>query len=131
MTELQHPIPASDLSDGEPQANLCGNSPDCLCENCCERRHRELARETEGYQAAGQLADYINRTMQSPGDFVKGMHRQHRTLQQGFTGLCVEWMEHLARLKDGEYDGRNDASVQLAKRLVKSKAWKDRYLPYI
>jgi len=45
--------------------------------------------------------------------------------------MVVAWIEHLARLKAGEYDVRNEASVKFARELVKTEAWKEKYLPYI
>lgn len=43
------------------------------------------------------------------------MTREHRTLQQTFTRVCVEWL--LALSKQEYYDDRNAASVKLAKDL--------------
>jgi len=42
------------------------------------------------------------------------MENQHRTLQQGFTRLCVAWLKRLAE-PDYHYDDRNKASVRLAR----------------
>ena len=50
-------------------------------------------------------------------EFVNEMAREHRTLQQGFTGLCLAWLEHLANLPENHYDGRNEASVKIAKQI--------------
>ncbi len=49
--------------------------------------------------------------------FVKEMGREHRTLQQGFTRLCRAWLLHLARLEECHYDLRNEASVELARKI--------------
>lgn len=43
------------------------------------------------------------------------MLREHRTLQQTFTRVCVEWLFALS--KQEFYDDRNAASVKLAKDL--------------
>lgn len=53
----------------------------------------------------------------------------HRTIQQGFTRLCVTWLERLAEQKD--YDLRNEKSVELAKRFVERFKITERYLPII
>lgn len=54
------------------------------------------------------------------GEFVYTMSRDHRTLQQAFTRLCVAWIKDLAeREKEQCYDARNEASVKLAKEIVK------------
>jgi len=51
-------------------------------------------------------------------EFVKEMSYEHRTLQQCFTGICLAWLTHLAGLKEFEYDGRNEASVRIAKMIL-------------
>lgn len=53
-------------------------------------------------------------------EFVEAMAIQHRTHQQGFTTLCLAWLTHLAALEEGkgEYDGRNEASVQVARKIL-------------
>jgi len=51
--------------------------------------------------------------------FAQEMAKQHRTLQQSFTGLCMEWMKELARMDECNcYDGRNEASVKLGTAIV-------------
>jgi len=50
--------------------------------------------------------------------FVREMGREHRTLQQGFTRLCRAWFLHLATLKEFQYDLRNEASVELARKIM-------------
>ena len=52
--------------------------------------------------------------------FVNTMSRQHRTIQQRFTKLCVAWLKRLAATSDGHYDERNEASVLFA-RSIKDK----------
>ena len=49
--------------------------------------------------------------------FVREMAREHRTLQQGFTRLCRAWLLHLASLEEPHYDLRNEASVELARKI--------------
>lgn len=44
------------------------------------------------------------------------MAREHRTLQQTFTKLCVDWLKQLAVME--YYDDRNEASVEFAKSLM-------------
>ena len=51
-------------------------------------------------------------------DVIKGMAIEHRTLQQAFTGLCLKWLCHLAELPENRYDGRNEASVKMAKAIL-------------
>ena len=49
--------------------------------------------------------------------FIREMGREHRTLQQGFTRLCRAWFLYLASLEECHYDLRNEASVELAKKI--------------
>ena len=49
---------------------------------------------------------------------IRELSRTHRTLQQIFTLMVCKWFEYLASLKEGQYDERNKASVELAKKLV-------------
>jgi hypothetical protein len=77
------------------------------------------------------VSDFCNSFTPDNKGFVEGMSREHRTLQQAFTGLAVSWLMHLASLKDGEFDGRNEASVQLAKKLLDGKDRYDLALPMI
>lgn len=86
---------------------------------------------TTAKEAAEALANFSNNMGHVPAEFVQEMARQHRTLQQNCTGLMMAWLMHLASLKEGEYDLRNEASVQLAKKLLEGKDKYDVYLPFI
>lgn len=56
-------------------------------------------------------------------EFCKAMSLEHRTLQQSFTRLCIEWLRFCADLEDWQTDPRNEASVR-ASRIIK-KALED------
>lgn len=87
--------------------------------------------ERKGKQLARAITDYLGDSKNSRF-VVMGMAQEHRTLQQCFTGLCVRWLEHLASLRDGQFDLRNQASVELARKLAQTDVWADaKYLPYI
>ena len=51
-------------------------------------------------------------------DFCEAMSREHRTLQQSFTRLCIHWLRYCSELKN--YDGRNEASVIVGKIVAKA-----------
>lgn len=51
------------------------------------------------------------------------MTREHRTLQQMFTRLCVDWLKQLSEVE--YYDDRNKASVEFAKSLISVPEVKD------
>ena len=76
-----------------------------------------------------QVEDFLNDYSFSPKEFCKVMStRTHRTIQQSFTRLCVEWLKTCAS-EDYRTDGRNEASHQVAKELLEGKD--DITLPFI
>lgn len=62
--------------------------------------------------------------------FCKLFSREHRTIQQGFTRLCVEWLKTCAS-DNYCYDGRNEASHEVAKKLLENICEDDISLPFI
>lgn len=88
--------------------------------------------KSKGEVLAQEVSDMLNGFASTEMiNFVKQMGREHRTLQQLFTKLCVRWFEHLHDCGErGQYDGRNEASVQLA-RAIFEKCYEDVHLPLI
>ena len=82
-----------------------------------ETYYRDKFRDEEMDKVVKPLFDLINGGMIKKL-FIEKATRQHRTLQQGFTSLCLAWLQHLSTLNSGEYDGRNEASVRLAKEIM-------------
>jgi hypothetical protein len=81
-------------------------------------------------EMAEELARFLNNFSCRPSeDLVKAMLLQHRTLQQAFSRFCLRWFESLAETPHG-FDKRNEASVELAKEIVKIDKRK-RSLPLI
>lgn len=105
---------------------------ECICESCCETHMRNQKLNAAGQEIADQITNYLN-GQSDLKPFLRGMSVQHRTLQQCFTRLCVEWMNHLAKLEEGRgYDLRNEQSVKFAKKLVATDIWQEsQYLPHI
>lgn len=70
---------------------------------------------------AKELTNIITNHLNTFGDkseaFNEAMSREHRTLQQNFTRLCLKWLEHVA---SDEYstDGRNEQSKEIAQTLL-------------
>lgn len=52
--------------------------------------------------------------------FCEEMTKEHRTLQQSFTRLCIHWLCTCSS-DDYKYDGRNEASHLIAKALISSQ----------
>ena len=67
-------------------------------------------------ELAKTLRDHVNNFSLAEDEFAEVMSRQHRTLQQSFTRLCLVWIEHLAT--NEHFDDRNKASHEVAKDIV-------------
>ena len=65
-------------------------------------------------------SDFVNAFNPDSKAFIDRMSTDHRTIQQAFTKLCLQWIEHVA---DTEYrtDGRNAASHVVAMEML--EAW--------
>ena len=87
--------------------------------------------EERAQKAADDLLHWLNASTHSNKLFCEFMSRDHRTLQQLFTGLCFAWIRHCATDEYGRNtDGRNEASHDKCKRIV--EACDDiMYVPYI
>lgn len=74
----------------------------------------------KGRNAAKQVSDIVNYSSGSGTDaFLEQMSREHRTLQQSFTRMCLQWLEQVAERKGPQnVDGRNEASQKIAEKLI-------------
>lgn len=72
---------------------------------------------SENVQAVSNM---LNNMSFNNRDFCKEMCREHRTIQQNFTRLCIEWLCTCAS-DDYRYDLRNEASHEVAKALIESQ----------
>ena len=86
-----------------------------------------------GKDAAMQMTNYLNTFSHDEriATFIGAMRLEHRTLQQNFTSLCIGWIRHLSTASDYDFDGRNEASQKLAKKIMSLLAPEDQYLPFI
>ena len=64
-----------------------------------------------------EITDYLNTFNSKEKEFCEAMSCEHRTLQQNFTRLCLQWIEHCA---SPEYrtDGRNQQSQTISQVLL-------------
>ena len=69
-------------------------------------------------ELATQVAYVINNFSFRYKDFCDEMGREHRTLQQSFTRLCIEWLRYCSELE--HYDARNEMSVRVGKIVAKA-----------
>ena len=71
-------------------------------------------------EQAQKVADMLNSFSFDYEGFCKEMTKEHRTLQQSFTRLCIHWLCTCAS-DDYRFDGRNEASHEIAKALIESQ----------
>lgn len=76
-----------------------------------------MSRETEN---VAKVSLMLNSLSFDPEDFCKEFTKEHRTIQQNFTRLCIHWLCTCA-CDDYRFDGRNEASHQIAKALIDSQ----------
>lgn len=67
-------------------------------------------------KVASQIADLLNNMSISTEEICKAMTYEHRTLQQTFTQLCINWIKTCAS-EDYRHDGRNEYSHFIAKEI--------------
>ena len=70
-------------------------------------------------QLVEEITNYVNTMSLKPEEFTDSMSRQHRTLQQSFTRLCLKWIEYCAS-EEYTYDPRNESSHETCKKLVEA-----------
>lgn len=87
--------------------------------------------EEEVKHTVNTVTKFINNFSCPMNLFIQAMAIEHRTLQQDFTKLCVAWLWYLSKLEEDSYDLRNEASVKLAKKLLKGMDVYDICLPTI
>jgi len=73
----------------------------------------------EAKEITGKMTDYLNSfsNEQKNSDFCEAMSREHRTLQQNFTSLCLAWIEFMGNdsqeFKSRFTDARNESSNKI------------------
>jgi len=63
------------------------------------------------------ITDFVNTYSLNSNSFCESMSREHRTLQQSFTKLCLKWIEYCAS-DEYKHDPRNQSSHETAKTLI-------------
>jgi len=66
-----------------------------------------------------EITNYVNTFSLKPEEFTDSMSRQHRTLQQSFTRLCLKWIEYCGS-EEYRYDPRNEGSHDICKQMVEA-----------
>lgn len=75
---------------------------------------------SRGTENVAKVSLMLNSLSFDPEDFCKEFTKEHRTIQQSFTRLCIRWLCTCAS-DDYRFDGRNEASHQIAKALIDSQ----------
>ena len=76
-------------------------------------------KQKEIKELVGKITDHVNSFTRDPEDFNILMSLEHRTLQQSFTRLCLEWLEHVAA-EGYRTDGRNEGSHKVSKEMIEA-----------
>lgn len=74
----------------------------------------------------GEMTNSFSFTPKAVAEYIA--QTEHRTIQQSITRFCIEWLKVCAS-DDYGYDGRNEASHEVAKELLDGKDI--RGLPFI
>lgn len=79
-------------------------------------------------ELARAISTFVNGNGNDAMDELIGyIANDHRTLQQKFTKICVKWLEHMASRNDYEIDGRNQASRDMARKMVTNSDVAEQY----
>jgi hypothetical protein len=70
-------------------------------------------------QIAMEMSGFVNSYSNRNKEFNLEMAREHRTLQQNFTKLCLQWIEFVAS-DDYRHDLRNQDSHQTCKAMIET-----------
>lgn len=94
-----------------------------------------MSEKTKSEQNADTIALMVNSFSFNPKEVCKAMCNEHRTLQQTFTRLCIEWLKTCAS-DNYRYDGRNEDSHAVAKNIdelltERGLTWDDLYLRFV
>lgn len=71
----------------------------------------------EATKLVSDLTNYVNNFSNRSAEFNQAMSHEHRTLQQSFTRLCLQWLEYVAS-DDYQTDPRNEASKEMGKLIL-------------
>ena len=75
----------------------------------------EATRIREAVDAMTSLCNVMGHDTKA---FVARMATEHRTLQQAFTGVCLQWLKLVAS-ENYDTDARNEYSQKIARKLLK------------
>jgi hypothetical protein len=68
---------------------------------------------------ANEMSNFVNSFSSDHQGFITEMGKDHRTLQQSFTKLCLKWIEYVAS-DDYRFDLRNQDSHTTCKKMIRA-----------
>ena len=74
--------------------------------------------ENEAKKVVKQLSDFVNAYDHQGREFVEGVMKEHRTLQQSMFRLFMECIVTWSKLSVEYYDLRNEATVKTSKKIM-------------
>lgn len=83
-----------------------------------------MEKAKDSQQMVQDITDYLNSFTRKEKPFCEAMSREHRTLQQSFTRLCLQWLEHCAT-EEYRVDGRNEDSQKISREIL--ELWQERH----
>lgn len=75
-------------------------------------------------ELTNDITNYVN-SFNKGKEFCEAMSSEHRTLQQSFTRLCFEWLQHCAS-DEYQTDRRNEATHNISKEIM--GMWKEKLI---
>jgi hypothetical protein len=75
--------------------------------------------ENKAQNIAREMSNFVNSFSSDHQAFITEMGKDHRTLQQSFTKLCLKWIEFVGS-DDYRYDLRNEDSHTTCKKMIRT-----------
>ena len=86
--------------------------------------------ESREHKAAIELGNSMNDYSWNPDRFAESVRFLHRTTQQTLFRTIIATIRYMASDSYG-YDQRNEASHEIAKKIIESGALEETYIPFI
>ena len=84
---------------------------------------------TKAKNIVNEMSNFVNSFSSDHQGFITEMGKDHRTLQQSFTKLCLKWIEFVGS-DDYRYDLRNQDSHETCKKMLETfKKENDNFQP--
>lgn len=77
------------------------------------------------------LSDMVNSFSFNPAKTADELLDKHRTLQQSFMKLCLEYIKAQAKVNPQRCDARNERTLELSRRIVEAIGEDELYVPFI